>query len=189
MLAAADRLFRERGFGRTTVRQIAAEAQVSAGTVAGVGGKDALLVAIVDEWIGAVHAARSAAPASGAMSALTTAEATERLRAAVEPFVGYFLGDGELSREYAAVLARGKHRSETFGRLALELIGDFAGVLTAAGHPDPGAGARTLYFVYIGILFTASAGALGEDAARAALTEGITQVLHVINQSESELNP
>ncbi len=61
VLATADRLFREDGFAATTVRRIAAEADVSVGTVMGVGDKDGLLIAIVDQWIAAVHAARTGA--------------------------------------------------------------------------------------------------------------------------------
>ncbi|QRX90089.1 TetR family transcriptional regulator [Streptomyces noursei] len=59
MLSAAERLFRDQGFGATTVRQIATDAAVSTGTVMSVGDKDALLVAIFDSWIDAVHRART----------------------------------------------------------------------------------------------------------------------------------
>jgi AcrR family transcriptional regulator len=175
VLEAAERLFREYGYAATTVRRIAAEAGVSAGTVVGVGEKDALLIAIVDEWIGAVHAARAAAPSDpGPISA---AEAADRVVAVVAPFVGYFQADGDLSREYAAVLARGRHPSRVFGDLADALVGEFEAILCSARHPNPGAGARAVYYVYLGILFSASGGALDADAARDRLTEAVGQLI------------
>lgn len=173
VLAAADRSFREKGFAGTTIRAVAAAADVSVGTVMAVGDKDALLIAIVDDWIAAVHAGRErAAP----LPPLGRDEAIARLVAVVEPFVTYFNADGDLSREYAAVLARGRHRSGTFGGLADELREDFAHVFRAAGHRDPGAAARTLYFVYIGLLFATSGGAVTQAEAASGLVEAIGQI-------------
>ncbi|TWS19475.1 TetR/AcrR family transcriptional regulator [Tsukamurella asaccharolytica] len=174
VLAAADRSFRAHGFAGTTVRGIAADAGVSVGTVMAVGDKDALLIAIVDDWIAAVHAQREPADP---LSPLSSGEATLRLVETVRPFVTYFNTDGDLSREYAAVLARGKHRSRTFGDLAGELQADFEEVFAAAGCADAGAAARTLYFVYIGLLFATSGGAVTQEAAAERLVEAITQIL------------
>lgn len=174
VLAAADRSFRAHGFAGTTVRGIAADAGVSVGTVMGVGDKDALLIAIVDDWIAAVHAERAPAAPRGPLG---RDEAIARLVGTVAPFVTYFNADGDLSREYAAVLARGRHRSRTFGDLADELRADFERVFAAAGIGDPGAAARTLYFVYIGLLFAASGLAITREAAAERLVEAITQVL------------
>lgn len=174
VLAAADRSFREHGFAGTTVRGIAADAGVSVGTVMGVGDKDALLIAIVDDWIAAVHADRERA---ASLPALTPAEATVQLLETVQPFVTYFNADGDLSREYAAVLARGRHHSRTFGDLGDELQGDFARILRAARHGDPEAAGRTLYFVYIGLLFATSGGAVTREAAAERLVEAIAQIL------------
>ncbi|GAA1070403.1 TetR/AcrR family transcriptional regulator [Tsukamurella spumae] len=174
VLAAADRSFRARGFAGTTVRGIAEDAGVSVGTVMGVGDKDALLVAIVDEWIAAVHAERATAESP---SALGLDEAVARLVRTVEPFVTYFNADGDLSREYAAVLARGRHRSRTFGDLGDELRAEFERILRAAGHADPGPAGRTLYFVYIGLLFATSGGALAQEAAAAGFVEAVEQIL------------
>lgn len=174
VLAAADALFRADGYAATTVRRIAAEAGVSVGTVMGVGDKDALLIAIIDDWIAAVHARREP---SAVLPRLTPGEATARLMALVAPFVAYFNADGDLSREYAAVLARGKHRSRTFGDLGDELRADFEQVFAAAGSADPGAAARTLYFVYIGLLFATSGGAITREAAAERLVDAIGQIL------------
>ncbi|WP_019203974.1 TetR/AcrR family transcriptional regulator [Tsukamurella sp. 1534] len=174
VLAAADALFRSDGFAGTTIRRIAAEAGVSVGTVMAVGDKDALLIAIVDEWIAAVHAERSPGEP---LPALSVDEAVGRLVGTVAPFVTYFNDDGDLSREYAAVLARGGHRSRTFGDLAGELREDFARIFRAAGHRDPDAAARTLYFVYIGLLFTTSGDAITRQQAAAGLVEAVEQIL------------
>ncbi len=174
VLAAADRSFRTRGFAGTTVRGIAADAGVSVGTVMGVGDKDALLVGIVDDWIAEVHAGRDRVPPA---ESLTRERAVSALLEIVAPFVAHFNADGDLSREYAAVLARGRHRSRTFGDLADELQADFERILRAAGHVHPGAAARTLYFVYIGLLFATAGGALTREAAAERLVEGVTQIL------------
>ncbi|GAA4401436.1 TetR/AcrR family transcriptional regulator [Tsukamurella soli] len=177
VLAAADESFRERGYAATTIRDIAARAQVSVGTVMNVGEKDALLIAIVDEWIAAVHAARAAAPARSAARSPTTAQVVTRIGEIVGPFIAYFDADGDLSREYAAVLARGRHTSRVFGDLAQALIREFTEVMAAAGRPDPAAAARTLYYVYIGMLFATSGGALDQQSARDRLVEAIHQIL------------
>ncbi len=174
VLAAADRSFREKGFAGTTIRAVAAAADVSVGTVMAVGDKDALLIAIVDDWIAAVHARRER---TAPLPPLGRDEAVARLVAVVEPFVTYFNADGDLSREYAAVLARGRHRSGTFGDLADELREDFAHVFRAAGHREPDAAARALYFVYIGLLFATSGGAVTQEEAAVGLVEAIGQIL------------
>ncbi|WP_166908161.1 TetR/AcrR family transcriptional regulator [Mycobacterium sp. DL440] len=174
VLAAADRLFREHGFAATTVRRIAAEAHVSVGTVMGVGDKDSLLIAIVDQWIAAVHAARDR---NQHVRPLTKSEAAERLIATVEPFVAYFQSDRDLAREYAAVVARGRHKSRTFTELADELIADFESIFRAAGHTDSAAAARTLYLAYIGVLRAASGGAFDESDAPDRFAEAVDLIL------------
>lgn len=174
VLVSADRLFREHGFAATTIRRIAVDAGVSVGTVMGVGDKDALLVAIVDEWIAAVHASRER---HRPVSPLTTNEAAVLLVATVQPFVTYFQTDRELYREFAAVVARGKHASRTFTELADELIADFDCVFRAAGHARPAAAARTLYLAYIGVLRASSSGAFAESAAPDRFAEAIAVIL------------
>ncbi|MEV6661131.1 TetR family transcriptional regulator [Nocardia fluminea] len=51
-MAAAERLCRAQGFKATTIRQIAAEANVSTGTVMTAGEKDALLVKLKYPGVG-----------------------------------------------------------------------------------------------------------------------------------------
>src|SRR5690606_25888699 len=71
VLAAADRLFRAQGFKATTIRQIAAEAHVSTGTVMAAGDKDALLVSLFDNWITSVHNSRHTEPEPSMTTATT----------------------------------------------------------------------------------------------------------------------
>lgn len=174
VVEAADRLFREHGFASTTVRRIAAEAGVSVGTVMAVGDKDALLIEIFDRWIAAVHADRDR---NEQLPKLDRAEAVSTLLATVEPFVAYFQSDRELASEFAAVVARGKHRSRVFTELAAELTADFERVFRAADHRDPAAAARTLYLAYIGLIRATSAGAFEEADSPARLAEAADLIL------------
>ncbi len=161
VLASAERLFREHGFAATTIRLIAADARVSLGTVMSVGDKDALLVAIFEGWIADVHQTRDV-PAAGDPAGLDHASAVDALMELFEPFVDYFARDPELSREYGAIIVRGKHESVIFQGLALTLIAEIEHVLTRAGlsPADAGSGARVVYFAYLGLLMTASSGVI-----------------------------
>ncbi|MDG3011635.1 TetR/AcrR family transcriptional regulator [Rhodococcus sp. D2-41] len=165
VLSTAERLFRESGYGATTVRQIAAAAEVSTGTVMAVGDKAGLLVAIFEGWIGQVHAGRTIASTADAV--LAPGQAADAIIGLLEPFVEYFARDRELSREYAAIIVRGSHTSEIFERLALALLGELHAVLVRTGiSPESaGRGARAVYFAYLGVLMTASSGALDQDTA------------------------
>ncbi|MFG3255426.1 TetR/AcrR family transcriptional regulator [Streptomyces sp. NPDC048172] len=174
VLLAAERLFRDQGFGATTVRQIAAEAEVSTGTVMSAGDKDALLVAIFDSWIDAVHRARahengdtSASASPPAPPPLSPDAAVDAVMDLVAPFVQYFARDEDLSRQYAAVIVRGTHESAIFQELARSLTAEFTGVLARAGlaGDDRERGARAVYYAYLGVLMTVSHGALDEAGA------------------------
>ncbi|TVT53411.1 TetR/AcrR family transcriptional regulator [Amycolatopsis rhizosphaerae] len=178
VLAAAERLFRDQGFGATTVRQIAAEAGVSAGTVMSVGDKDALLVAIFDGWIDAVHRARTAEHGAAPVP-MSPGAAVDAVMALFEPFIRYFTLDEELSREYAAIIVRGAHESAIFQNLALSLIAEITGVLARAGLDGAGSGrgARVVYFSYLGILMTISHGTIRRPDAVDQLREVIGFVI------------
>ncbi|WP_316574494.1 TetR/AcrR family transcriptional regulator [Nocardia canadensis] len=174
VLAAAERLFRAQGFKATTIRQIAAEAKVSTGTVMAAGEKDALLVSIYDNWITSVHNSRHTELVPSATTA--TAEDVLNLFA---PFVGHFALDSELSREYLAILVRGNHESVIFRDLALALLGELETVLarTALPHSQVGRGARTIYLAYLGLLMTAASGAIAMPDAAEQLRQTIEFVI------------
>ncbi|MEV6703774.1 TetR/AcrR family transcriptional regulator [Streptomyces sp. NPDC051453] len=184
VLASAERLFREQGFESTTIRQIAVDAGVSAGTVMAVGDKGALLVSLFDGWIEAVHKARG--DHSPGEPPCVFADAVDEAMALFEPFVTYFARNRELSREYAAIIVRGSHESEIFQDLALTLIAEVQGVLARSGlgADEAGAGARLVYFSYLGLLMTAANGALDEQAATAQLRDVVTFVISTSGEEE-----
>lgn len=179
VLSSAERLFREQGFGSSTIRQIATDAEVSTGTVMSVGDKDALLVAIFDTWIAAVHHGREAERGRGEATPLPPAAAAREVLDLVEPFISYFALDLELSREYAAVIVRGTHESEVFQALARALLSELESLLarTPLTATGAGAGARTLYFAYLGILMTVGNGALDQRGAISQFQEVIQFVV------------
>ncbi|WP_280341157.1 TetR/AcrR family transcriptional regulator [Nocardia neocaledoniensis] len=172
--AAAERLFRAQGFKATTIRQIAAEANVSTGTVMAVGEKDALLVALFDNWITAVHTSRQAV-----LTSSTAAATTEDVLKLFEPFVGHFAVDAELAREYLSILVRGNHESVIFRDLALALLSELETVLARSALPSSqvGAGARTIYLAYLGLLMTAASGAIAMPDAAVQLQQTIEFVI------------
>lgn len=150
VLASAERLFRAQGFDATTIRGIAAEAQVSPGTVMGVGDKDALLVAVFDTWIADVHRRRLAE--GGPLASGNVVDAVAEL---FGPFVAYFEQDRALSRRYASVIVKGAHASPIFRDLATALVAEIADTLTRAGLGDDAVrAARVIYFAYLGVIMT-----------------------------------
>ncbi|MGH3726104.1 MAG: TetR/AcrR family transcriptional regulator [Mycobacterium sp.] len=170
VLAAAEGRFREHGFGATTIRQIASDAEVSTGTVMAVGDKEALLVAIFEGWI----AAESELGDVNRGGTRPVRGKSARIQAVLDvfvPFIDYFTRDRELWREYGAIIMRGKHESVIFQGLEQPLIAALVGALTQCGLTPAGArrGAQVLYFAYLGVLMTISNGAR-------EVTEGIEQL-------------
>lgn len=150
------------GFATTTVRQIAEEAGVSAGTVIAVGDKNALLVQIFDAMVAAEHARRAGADPVTAGAGADSC--VNRLITLVEPFVALFTESPELARSYASILVSGTHASSLFTELAARLVDEFGAAITVRGcteQPDAHAKAQALYTAYVGTLFTSSA--LGSD--------------------------
>lgn len=178
MLASAEQLFRQHGFGATTIRQIAADADVSIGTVMAVGDKDALLIAIVDGWITAVHRSRSGNHGDS-HSRLAATAAVQEVMSVFEPFIEYLFRDRQLSRAYAAIIVRGTHESAIFQDLALALIAEIDAALSRSSLTPAAAsrGARAIYFSYIGILIAAGSGAFAEQAVVDQLREVVSFVI------------
>lgn len=173
VLVAAERLFRRQGFVDTTIRQIAAEAGVSTGTVMGVGDKDGLLIKVFDDWIAAVHRARR--PGGERQEPLTPEGAADAVIDLLMPFLRHFAKDPALSRQYSSIVVRGTHESAIFGDLAVALVTEFQAVLARAALCDAAAAraARVVYFAYLGIVMTGgnyvSGGASVPDQLRDAV--------------------
>lgn len=154
VLKASDRLFHERGFQATTVRGIAREAGVSAGTVMSVGDKEALLVELFDSLIEErqTHADMqnyAADPRCGADAV-----------GVVESFAALFDERRGLAQVYASVLVSGRHSSVVFTDLAQRLTAAFQQVIKACGCSNATEArrrAKALHAAYIGTLFMWSA--------------------------------
>lgn len=163
VLDAAEERFRTSGFEASTIRQIAEDAGVSVGTVMGVGDKDALLIAVFDGWIEAVHTSRTVdgVPASSDGSVVGD------VFLIIEPFFSYFASDRDLARHYAAIITRGKHDSRIFQNLGTALVGEICIALERHGLTSDQAlrGAKAIYFGYLGLLMMSSNGAIDEMSA------------------------
>lgn len=168
VLRAAGELFRAHGFANTTIRDIAAACGVSAGTVASVGEKDALLVASFDGLIERIHEDRSRSGGSPERSAV------EQILMLLDPFVEIFAADVGLARAYGSVLVAGERDSVVFSELANALIREIEAALLRSAHGMDAQTARPLaesiYFAYIGRLFSwPSREAVTADALRRSL--------------------
>lgn len=164
VLAAADRLFTVQGFAATTIRDIATEAGVSVGTVIAVGDKDALLVQVFDGLIAARQHRGADAPAAPSPPG-SAADPAQEILALVGPFVRLFTERAELARAYAAILVRARHSSTLFTELAGALLDEIEQVLLRSGArtaDEAAPAARSLYFAYVGVLFSWAARADAE---------------------------
>lgn len=148
---AAEQLFREHGFTATTVRDIAAAAGVSVGSVMAIGDKRALLVSLFDRAIADVHRRRSSSNAPPP----TGGNVVDHVVELISPFLDVFAADVELAREYGAVLMSGNHGSTVFHGLGEMLVRDIETILRADGmnEADTPRAARTIYMSYLGAIF------------------------------------
>ncbi|WP_166792381.1 TetR/AcrR family transcriptional regulator [Cryobacterium sp. TMT1-66-1] len=152
--AAAELLFRKRGFKATTVRDIAAEAGVSVGSVMAIGDKSALLVAMFDRTISEMHHDR-AADAEPKEVETVSPDPTDRIMELITPFLALFASNMDLAREYGAVLMMGTHRSVIFHELGDVLLREINATLQASGmnENDAEVASRTVYIAYLGTTF------------------------------------
>lgn len=164
MLAVAEELFTSQSFRTATIRDIAIAAGVSVGTVMGVGDKDTLLVTVLEQQIRRVHASRMREPNT---ITGTTPEPVTAIVELVRPFIDMFTLDPTLSREYAAILTRGTHRSQIFSELAAFLVEEIASVLRYEGFDDDHARttAHTIHLSYLGLLFVWAASGKDENTS------------------------
>lgn len=149
VIAAADRLFQERGFDTTTIRDIAEASGVSVGSVMAAGDKDDLLVQVFDALIAQGHVRPPA---------ISRAESCgDRILILVGPFVALFTSRPDLSRVYASIQASGRKSSPLFTSLAALLIDEIGSTLAEHGctpSEEVTPTAQAIYFAYIGTLFS-----------------------------------
>lgn len=146
---AAWELFTSQGFGPTTIRQIAASAQVSIGTVINNGDKGALLVRLFEEALSQRIAAADQAPPQD--SASLTDDVWSRFRL----FFDFYATVPDLSRAYLRELLADRPRRTGGFELADVFMGQLTRVLTAACPESSDAAplASTLFAVYLATLF------------------------------------
>lgn len=152
VLKAAGDLFAKHGYRKATIRDIAAQSDVSVGSVMSVGDKATLLVTIFDRAIAAIHDQRATGDSRSRSEEDT---AVDRVAQLVDPFLNMFAEQIDLSREYGAILMSGNHQSVLFDALGDALQSEIAAEAHAAGLDDSvttGA-AKTAYFAYLGTLF------------------------------------
>lgn len=179
VLAAAEHRFRTVGFTGTTVRDIAADCDVSIGTVIATGDKRSLLVQVFDSLISSEQLGSE--PGQGDSTARDTAP-EDALLSLVQPYIALFRSEPDLAREYASILVSGAHESILFGELSGRLISDFAEVLAReprCSGPLAGDLARTLYSAYVGTLFiwSATGGDPAPGVLEGAVARGFTSAL------------
>lgn len=177
VLVSAENLFLQKGFKATTVRQIAADAGVSIGTVMAAGDKEALLVSIFDNWIEQVHSGRTPLK-TAAVTAETSGDAAKTITALVAPFFELYAHNMELAREYGAILLRRSNGSVIFQELATTLKTELESVLEQHGMEPAQAteAATVVYLSYLGILLTWAGGAYDQHTALDQLTAVVTSV-------------
>ena len=146
--AVAAELILSNGFESTTIRDIAAAAGVSVGSVMAVGDKNALLVTAFDSIVGSFMALAPSTQPDGSCS--------EQIVTMVLPVVEIFAKHQGLARSYASILVSAKHESTLVSDLGVQLTADIAAILrdgqcVAADRID--ALAEAIYYAYIGILF------------------------------------
>ncbi|GAA1554842.1 helix-turn-helix domain-containing protein [Brevibacterium picturae] len=195
IISAAADLFLELGYKTTTVRGIAKRAEVSVGRVMAAGDKDVLLVRCYDLWIGQLQSgthvlptrtrtqsgAAASARAGAAPPARTGARPTatsavqNHLLEIFLPFLEFFAGHEDLSRDYAAALMRVVGKPQVFEMLAADLQDKLSSSLVSIGISTAyaQASASALYDSYLGILFRWAASDMGLDEATEALSHSI----------------
>ncbi|MFT3886599.1 MAG: hypothetical protein QM713_00300 [Arachnia sp.] len=142
------------------------------------GEKDALLVASFDQLIQRIHDERPTATVA------PDGSRTDRVAALFDPFVDLFTSDTSLARTYASVLVAGQHQSIVFTDLSRMLINEIEETLRDATRTEShqlAPLAESLYFAYIGRLFTWSPG--GDDDA-AELKQSLRRIVAAICSDE-----
>jgi AcrR family transcriptional regulator len=170
ILAAADRLLRERGVSRLTTREIAQAADAAEGSLTkNFGGKLGLLTTLLSQELPELHAWRAAATPPGERPLRTVLiEIIERgidFYAASLPLVAGAIADHDLFTRYQEVNAR----SGTGPHLAIDGIADYLTSCRQAGLLAPTADTYALALALCG---AAQAQAYTEYIAGAEVLRG-----------------
>lgn len=165
VMAAAERLFAQRGFKGTAIRDIAEAAGVSVGSVIAVSDKNGLLVAMFDRAISGMHQNRPTQIPPEEQGDMADGP-VDQIMAIFEPFLTLFGTHMDLAREYGAILMSGNHASVVFHELAAMLTAEIARILETAGmRPDKvSAASRGIYLAYLGTLFVWAGSGLADNA-------------------------
>ena len=159
VLERAERLFVRRGYAATSVRDIAAEAGVSVGTVVSVGGKAELFVRCMER--------RATADAVAALEGHE--DLPGALRALVAATPGLTARGGELTRDYLAALLTASASADNDERLR-DVVGRLAArwaehLGTTADDPRARLRARAFYTSLVGSVFAVASGQLDRREA------------------------
>ncbi|MGQ4491047.1 TetR family transcriptional regulator [Streptomyces sp. 372A] len=155
VVRAAARLFHERGFQSTTVRQIATEAEVSVGAVMAVGDKESLLGLVYDQAV----ADRIPAPPEPVKDGAAP-PAVDYLAHYFDPFLALFAENDDLARAYFRTLARGRPENAALGALRTLSEANLTAAMVNDGMDEARArlGAQVMFAGYLGELMLLAAG-------------------------------
>ncbi|GAB3256764.1 TetR/AcrR family transcriptional regulator [Arthrobacter pigmenti] len=165
---AAWRLFEDQGYESTTVRQVAAKANVSTGTVMNCGGKEALLLALFETAItGRMGPARS-----------NDGTAVESVWQRYEPYFNFYASLPELARSYGRILLSPAGRQHpALGSQAREfnalVAGDIRHHYPRITDDDAARAAEAIFAIYIHALVAWVSGAATLDEATTAFRQQI----------------
>lgn len=167
IIRAADQLFREQGYGETSIEQIAGAADVAVRTIyLHFGSKAAIMLSYVDDWIDAFVAEVTGRPVDepvgdslrAAIAAMTEAGWTDRAEGGTQvphPLVEY-LGSGPLD-----IAGHVTHR---WMEAVTQMAADFSARAEHLAHPiDPYARAAAVYTMWFTSILAARERQRGVD--------------------------
>lgn len=174
---AAWSSFVERGFAATTIRQIAAEAGVSTGTVMSFGNKSTLLLELFDDAI---------AERIGA-TPVPSDDPAEAVWACYRPYFEFFRDQQTLARSYASVLFSGGQREPAALGTKAEQFNGYVAQVVSARCPGVTAGdasraAEAIFAVYLHTLMRWATGFGDADDAEATFTRQLSWQLSRFKQ-------
>ena len=162
VMAAASRVFGERGYRATTIPLIAEVAGVSVGTVASVGSKDDLFLRSVEE----LSTANSLAMIREAASAVTV---TERVWAYVGQMVEASIAMPEQTQDYFVAYLRSSDHEQNLARVQQvnQALRDLFPADGLSWDESPAAlAASTIWLSFSALSFSLAASSVPPDTAR-----------------------